>query len=91
MLADSDWRVPCQNLWLRVVQDAKVVDHACTALSRIAESYARNPDRLNMLCNHGLITNAVQLVCNSCVNYKLTALTTRTWRMSSTSAWHMHA
>lgn len=46
-----------------LVQDAKVVDHACTALSRIAESYARHPDRLDMLCNHGLITSAVQLVC----------------------------
>ena len=45
-----------------IVQDAKVVDHACTALSRIAESYARHPDRLDMLCNHGLISNAVQLV-----------------------------
>jgi hypothetical protein len=45
-----------------VLQDAKVVDHACTALSRIAESYARHPDRLDMLCNHGLISNAVQLV-----------------------------
>lgn len=44
------------------MQDAKVVDHACTALSRIAESYARYPDRLDMLCNHGLISNAVQLV-----------------------------
>ena len=50
-----------------VMQDAKVVDHACTALSRIAESYARYPDRLNMLCNSGLINNAVQLVCpNNC-------------------------
>ena len=39
-----------------------MVDHACTALSRIAESYARHPDRLDMLCNHGLIANAVQLV-----------------------------
>jgi len=47
---------------LTCMQDAKVVDHACTALSRIAESYARYPDRLDMLCNHGLISNAVQLV-----------------------------
>ena len=39
-----------------------MVDHACTALSRIAESYARHPDRLDMLCDHGLISNAVQLV-----------------------------
>jgi hypothetical protein len=38
------------------------VDHACTALSRIVESYARYPERLEMLCNNGLITNAVQLV-----------------------------
>lgn len=44
------------------VQDAKVVDNACLALSRIAEAFAHKPDSLNMLCEHGLITNALQLV-----------------------------
>lgn len=45
--------------WL---QDAKVVDNACLALSRIAEAFAHRPANLNMLCEHGLITNALQLV-----------------------------
>ena len=43
-------------------QDAKVVDNACLALSRIAEAFAHRPDGLNMLCEFGLISNAVQLV-----------------------------
>jgi len=44
------------------VQDAKVVDNACLALSRIAEAFAHRPASLNMLCEFGLISNAVQLV-----------------------------
>ena len=44
------------------VQDAKVVDNACLALSRIAEAFAHRPASLNMLCDFGLISNAVQLV-----------------------------
>lgn len=43
-------------------QDAKVVDKACLALTRIAESFARSPQRLESLCNYGLISNALQLV-----------------------------
>lgn len=45
-----------------IVQDAKVVDNACLALSRIAEAFAHRPASLNMLCEFGLISNAVQLV-----------------------------
>lgn len=48
--------------WARPLQDAKVVDNACLALSRIAEAFAHRPASLNMLCDFGLITNAVQLV-----------------------------
>ena len=44
------------------MQDAKVVEYACLALSRIAEALARSPEHLDMLCNHGLVSNAVQLV-----------------------------
>ncbi|KAL3152604.1 hypothetical protein ABBQ32_001622 [Trebouxia sp. C0010 RCD-2024] len=43
-------------------QDAKVVDNACLALSRIAEAFAHRPASLSMLCEFGLITNAVQLI-----------------------------
>lgn len=44
------------------VQDAKVVEYACLALSRIAEALARSPEHLDLLCSHGLVSNAVQLV-----------------------------
>ena len=39
-----------------------MVDHACVALSRIADSFARSPAQLQVLCEHGLIQNAMQLV-----------------------------
>lgn len=53
----------CPELtWACHLQDAKVVDNACLALSRIAEAFAHRPASLNMLCEFGLITNAVQLV-----------------------------
>ena len=44
-----------------------MVDNACLALSRIAEAFAHRPDSLNMLCEFGLISNAVQLVCTTFV------------------------
>ncbi len=47
---------------MHIVQDAKVVEYACLALSRIAEALARSPEHLEMLCNQGLVSNAVQLV-----------------------------
>lgn len=39
-----------------------MVEYACLALSRIAEALARSPEHLEMLCNQGLVSNAVQLV-----------------------------
>ena len=44
------------------MQDTKVVEYACLALSRIAEALARSPEHLEMLCNQGLVSSAVQLV-----------------------------
>ena len=38
------------------------MEYACLALSRIAEALARSPEHLEMLCNQGLVSNAVQLV-----------------------------
>ncbi len=53
-------------------QDNKVVDHACVALSRIADSFARSPAQLQVLCEHGLIRNAMQLVrCGHCITLNL--------------------
>lgn len=50
------------ELYIPDMQDAKVVEYACLALSRIAEALARSPEHLDMLCNQGLVSNAVQLV-----------------------------
>lgn len=43
-----------------------MVDNACLALSRIAQAFSSSPKSLEMLCEYGLITNAVQLVSFSC-------------------------
>ncbi|MCO5580943.1 hypothetical protein L7F22_034817 [Adiantum nelumboides] len=43
-------------------QDSKVVDHASVCLSRIADSFAPSAEKLDMLCSHGLIPQAVRLV-----------------------------
>jgi hypothetical protein len=47
---------------LLLLQDAKVVDNACLALSRIAQSFSNNPPLLASLSNNGLISNAAALV-----------------------------
>lgn len=44
------------------LQDAKIVDSACLALTRIAEAFARQPAHLEALCGLGLITSIVQMV-----------------------------
>ncbi|KAH7446550.1 hypothetical protein KP509_01G061600 [Ceratopteris richardii] len=43
-------------------QDSKVVDHASVCLTRIADSFASSSEKLDMLCSHGLIPQAVRLV-----------------------------
>ncbi|GBG69914.1 hypothetical protein CBR_g4741 [Chara braunii] len=61
----------CSDLVLEVVpiltnllqyQDAKVVEYACVCLTRLAEAFASSPDRLDVLCSHGLIPQAVRLI-----------------------------
>jgi len=56
------WYAQSVNVGDTAPQDNKVVDHACVALSRIADSFARSPAQLQVLCEHGLIRNAMQLV-----------------------------
>ena len=48
-----------------MLQDAKVVENASLALTRIAEALAHSPQHLEALCNQGLVTNAMQLVAVS--------------------------
>ncbi|XP_042403333.1 E3 ubiquitin-protein ligase UPL3-like isoform X1 [Zingiber officinale] len=42
--------------------DAKVVEHASVCLTRIAEAFASCPDKLDELCNHGLLAQAAGLI-----------------------------
>eukprot|EP00250_Pteridium_aquilinum_P022187 c25318_g3_i1 orf=376-6123(+) len=43
-------------------QDSKVVDHASVCLTRIADSFATSSEKLDLLCSHGLIPQAIRLV-----------------------------
>ncbi|KAL9244856.1 hypothetical protein vseg_018577 [Gypsophila vaccaria] len=45
--------------------DAKVLEHACVCLTRIVEAFANSSDKLDDLCNHGLVTQAVSLISTS--------------------------
>ncbi|PSS25983.1 E3 ubiquitin-protein like [Actinidia chinensis var. chinensis] len=45
--------------------DAKVLEHASVCLTRIAEAFATSPDKLDELCNHGLVTQAASLISTS--------------------------
>ncbi|CAM6105259.1 unnamed protein product [Calypogeia fissa] len=43
-------------------QDSKVVEHASVCLTRIAEAFASAPEKLDILCSHGLIPQAARLI-----------------------------
>ncbi|KAI3780949.1 hypothetical protein L2E82_10943 [Cichorium intybus] len=45
--------------------DAKVLEHASVCLTRIVEAFAASPDKLDELCNHGLVTQAASLISTS--------------------------
>ncbi|EEF31560.1 hect ubiquitin-protein ligase, putative [Ricinus communis] len=45
--------------------DAKVLEHASVCLTRIAEAFASAPEKLDELCNHGLVTQAASLISTS--------------------------
>ncbi|XP_078166740.1 HECT ubiquitin protein ligase family protein KAK [Carex rostrata] len=42
--------------------DSKVLEHASVCLTRIAEAFASSPERLDELCNHGLVAQAASLI-----------------------------
>ncbi|XP_039138135.1 E3 ubiquitin-protein ligase UPL3 isoform X2 [Dioscorea cayenensis subsp. rotundata] len=42
--------------------DSKVLEHASVCLTRIAEAFASSPEKLDELCNHGLVTQAAGLI-----------------------------
>jgi E3 ubiquitin-protein ligase TRIP12 len=43
-------------------QDARIVDSACLALTRITEAYSASPKQLELLCNLGLVQSIAGLV-----------------------------
>ncbi|CAN7133457.1 unnamed protein product [Brassica rapa subsp. narinosa] len=45
--------------------DAKVLEYASICLTRIAEAFASSSDKLDELCNHGLVTQAATLISAS--------------------------
>jgi E3 ubiquitin-protein ligase TRIP12 len=42
--------------------DSKVLEHASVCLTRIAEAFTHYPEKLDELCNHGLVAQAASLI-----------------------------
>ncbi|KAL2924338.1 E3 ubiquitin-protein ligase UPL3 [Bienertia sinuspersici] len=59
--------------------DAKVLEHASVCLTRIVEAFASFPDKLDELCNHGLVTQAASLISTSNSGGGQASLTTSTY------------
>ncbi|XP_023512904.1 E3 ubiquitin-protein ligase UPL3-like [Cucurbita pepo subsp. pepo] len=70
--------------------DAKVLEHASVCLTRIAEAFASSPDKLDELCNHGLVTQAASLISTSSTGGGQSTLSSATYtgliRLLSTCA-----
>lgn len=70
--------------------DSKVLEHASVCLTRIAEAFASSPDKLDELCNHGLVAQAAALISTSSSGGGQASLTTSTYtgliRLLSTCA-----
>ncbi|KAL5995652.1 E3 ubiquitin-protein ligase upl3 [Asimina triloba] len=70
--------------------DAKVLDHASVCLTRIAEAFASSPEKLDELCNHGLVAQAAGLISISNTGGGQASLSTATYtgliRLLSTCA-----
>ncbi|XP_059653991.1 E3 ubiquitin-protein ligase UPL3-like [Cornus florida] len=88
----SDFVMEAVPLLTNLLQyhDAKVLEHASVCLTRIAEAFASSPDKLDELCNHGLITQAASLVSTSSSGGGQASLSTPTYtgliRLLSTCA-----
>ncbi|XP_074312940.1 E3 ubiquitin-protein ligase UPL3-like [Silene latifolia] len=70
--------------------DAKVLEHASVCLARIVEAFATSSDKLDELCNHGLVTQAASLISASNSGGGQASLSTSTYtgliRLLSTCA-----
>ena len=45
--------------------DAKALEYASICLTQIAEAFASSPDKIDELCNHGLVAQAASLISTS--------------------------
>ncbi|KAI4376112.1 hypothetical protein MLD38_013904 [Melastoma candidum] len=74
--------------------DSKVLEHASICLTRVAEAFASSPDKLDALCNHGLVTQAASLISTSNNGNAPASLSTPTYtgliRLLSTCASGSH-
>ncbi|KAF8088217.1 hypothetical protein N665_0549s0027 [Sinapis alba] len=63
----SDYVMEAVPLLTNLLQyhDSKVLEHASICLTRIAEAFASYPEKLDELCNHGLVTQAATLISAS--------------------------
>ncbi|KAG8503728.1 hypothetical protein CXB51_001710 [Gossypium anomalum] len=63
----SDYVMEAVPLLTNLLQyhDSKVLEHASVCLTRIADAFASSPDKLDGLCNHGLVTQAASLISTS--------------------------
>ncbi|CAO2815602.1 unnamed protein product [Amaranthus hypochondriacus] len=59
--------------------DAKVLEHASVCLTRIVEAFASSADKLDELCNHGLVTQAASLISTSNAGGGQASLSTSTY------------
>ncbi|CAH2075832.1 unnamed protein product [Thlaspi arvense] len=60
----SDYVMEAVPLLTNLLQyhDSKVLEYASICLTRIAEAFASHPEKLDELCNHGLVTQAASLI-----------------------------
>ncbi|XP_042042239.1 E3 ubiquitin-protein ligase UPL3-like isoform X2 [Salvia splendens] len=88
----SDFVMEAVPLLTNLLQyhDAKVLESASICLTRIAEAFASSPEKLDELCNHGLVTQAATLISSSIAGGGQASLSTSTYtgliRLLSTCA-----
>ncbi|GAB2291950.1 E3 ubiquitin-protein ligase upl3 [Dionaea muscipula] len=59
--------------------DAKVLEHASVCLTRIVEAFESSPDKLDELCNNGLVSQAASLISASSSGGSQSSLSTSTY------------
>lgn len=62
-----------------------MLEHASVCLTRIAEAFASSPDKLDELCNHGLVDQAASLISTSNSGGGQASLSTPTYTVDTTS------